>query len=219
VLKQIQATPLEHLMMDLTFSAETQRFGRSETVDLVPDGRHIAVTDDNKADYLRLVAHHRMTSAIRGQIDSFLSGFYELVPPALVSVFSPAELELLVCGLPDVSTADLQANTEYHQYKAGDEVIGWFWEILHGLGRQQRANFLQFVTGTSKVPLGGFSQLQGMRGTQRFSIHKAYGEAGLLPSAHTCFNQLDLPVYASRDELQDKLLLAITEGSEGFGFA
>ena len=99
VLKQIQATPLEHLMMDLTFSAETQRFGRSETVDLVPDGRHIAVTDDNKADYLRLVAHHRMTSAIRGQIDSFLSGFYELVPPALVSVFSPAELELLVCGL------------------------------------------------------------------------------------------------------------------------
>jgi hypothetical protein len=78
-------------------------------------------------------------------------GFYELVPPALISVFSPAELELLVCGLPDVSVVDLQGNTEYHQYKAGDEVIGWFWEILHGLGRQQRASFLQFVTGTSKV--------------------------------------------------------------------
>jgi hypothetical protein len=40
------------------------------------------------------------------------------------------------------------------------------------------------------VPLGGFANLQGMRGNQRFSIHKAYGDGGLLPSAHTCFNQV-----------------------------
>ena len=69
------------------------------------------------------------------------------------------------------------------------------------------------------MPLGGFANLQGMRGVQKFSIHKAYGHSGLLPSAHTCFNQLDLPVYANQDELRAKLLLAIKEGSEGFGFA
>jgi E3 ubiquitin-protein ligase HUWE1 len=93
-----------------------------------------------------------------------------------------------------------------------------------------------------QVPLGGFANLQGMRGTQRFSIHKAYGDASLLPSAHTCFNQvrrpvarcdltsaltwvchlllqLDLPVYPSAEVLKEKLLTAITEGAEGFGFA
>lgn len=58
-----------------------------------------------------------------------------------------------------------------------------------------------------------------MRGVQRFSIHKSYGDTSKLPTAHTCFNQLDLPVYESREQLKDKLMLAIKEGSEGFGFA
>lgn len=58
-----------------------------------------------------------------------------------------------------------------------------------------------------------------MRGTQRFSIHKAYGDTNKLPTAHTCFNQLDLPQYSKKEDLQEKLMLAIKEGSEGFGFA
>ena len=32
------------------------------------------------------------------------------------------------------------------------------------------------------------------------------------------FNQLDLPEYSSKEQLQERLLLAIHEGSEGFGF-
>jgi E3 ubiquitin-protein ligase HUWE1 len=168
---------------------------------------------------VRLVAHHRMTSSIRSQIEAFLDGFYELVPPELISIFSPTELELLICGLPDVDIEDLCTNTDYHQYRLSDNMIVWFWEVLRSFNREERALFLQFVTGTSKVPLGGFGSLQGMRGAQRFSIHKAYGSAGLLPSAHTCFNQLDLPVYVTQEELREKLLLAVKEGSEGFGFA
>ena len=71
-----------------------------------------------------------------------------------------------------------------------------------------------------QVPLDGFGALQGMRGTQRFTIQKAYGGSeGKLPAAHTCFNQLDLPVYSTEQELCEKLLMAIKEGSEGFGFA
>ncbi len=120
---------------------------------MIPNGRNILVTDDNKADYIRLIAHHRMTSAIRAQIDSFLQGFYDLVPAELVSVFSPAELELLICGLPDVNVSELQANTDYHQYRASDEVIVWFWDALKSFNREERASFLQFVTGTSKVKL------------------------------------------------------------------
>jgi E3 ubiquitin-protein ligase HUWE1 len=58
-----------------------------------------------------------------------------------------------------------------------------------------------------------------MRGVQRFSIHRVHGETAMLPTAHTCFNQLDLPAYKSREELHEKLTMAIKEGSEGFGFA
>ncbi|EPR57742.1 HECT-domain (ubiquitin-transferase) domain-containing protein [Toxoplasma gondii TgCatPRC2] len=90
-------------------------------------------------------------------------------------------------------------------------------QVMNELDEQQRAAFLQFVTGTSRVPLGGFKFLVGMRGPQKFSIQRAYGE-NKLPTAHTCFNQLDLPGYSSKQLLKKKLLLAITEGKEGFGF-
>lgn len=159
---------------------------------MIPDGRNIVVTDENKFDYVRLIAHHRMTAAIKAQIESFLDGFYELVPPELICIFSPAELELLICGLPDIDIENLKANTEYHGYRSSDEIIVWFWEALSSFTRAEKAAFIQFVTGTSKVPLGGFANLQGMRGIQRCSIHKAYGDHALLPTAHTCFNQVFL---------------------------
>ncbi len=120
-------------------------------MDLIPNGSQIQVTDDNKFEYVRLVAHHRMTSAISSQIEAFLSGFYDLIPPELICIFSPAELELLICGLPDVNIDELQVHTEYHQYHTGDEMVRWFWNTLRGFNREERAAFLQFVTGTSKV--------------------------------------------------------------------
>lgn len=60
--------------------------------------------------------------------------------------------------------------------------------------------------------------LQGIGGPQRFQIHKAYGPQQRLPAAHTCFNQLDLIEYESKEVLKERLMLALHEGAEGFGF-
>ena len=170
-LKMLLEHPLESMgFSGLTFTAELQKFGKIEDVDLIPNGSHIAVTDENKFDYVRLVAHHRMTSAINSQIDSFLSGFYDLVPPELVCIFSPAELELLICGLPDVNVDELQANTDYHQYRATDDMIKWFWNSLRNFNREERAAFLQFVTGTSKVfALFSYNSTQDVQPAIRFA--------------------------------------------------
>jgi E3 ubiquitin-protein ligase HUWE1 len=143
-LKHILDLPLESLGLDLTFSAENHTFGKLEVVDLIPNGRNIAVTDENKLDYVRLVSQHRMTTAIRSQIDSFLDGFYDLVSPELISIFSPTELELLICGLPDVDIEELRSTTEYRQYRENDQVIVWFWDVLRSFNRENRALFLQF---------------------------------------------------------------------------
>jgi E3 ubiquitin-protein ligase HUWE1 len=178
----------------------------------------MAVTDGNKHEYVRLMAHHRLTASFRAQLDALLSGFHAIIPRSFLSHFDAKELELLICGLPDIDFDDLRAHTTYSGYTATSDVIRSFWTVLNALDLQEKALFLQFVTGTSKVPLGGFKSLQGMEGTQHFSVHKAYNTA-LLPTAHTCFNQLDLPNYDSTDELREKLLIAIKEGSEGFGFA
>ena len=88
---------------------------------------------------------------------------------------------------------------------------------VRSFDQEYRAKLLQFVTGTSKVPLDGFSSLQGTNGVQKFQVHRDYGANSRLPSAHTCFNQLDLPEYESYEQLREMLLKAINECSTGFG--
>ena len=80
-----------------------------------------------------------------------MEGFHELVPPELISIFDAQELELLISGLPDIDLDDLRAHTEYHSYKSTDPEIGYFWNVLKSFSKQEKALFLQFVTGTSKV--------------------------------------------------------------------
>ncbi|XP_052178127.1 E3 ubiquitin-protein ligase UPL1 isoform X2 [Diospyros lotus] len=210
---------------DLTFSMDADEekhilYEKTEVTDyeLKPGGRNIRVTEETKHEYVDLVADHILTNAIRPQINSFMEGFNEMIPRNLISIFNDKELELLISGLPEIDLDDLKDNTEYTGYTAASNVVQWFWEVVEAFNKEDMARFLQFVTGTSKIPLEGFKALQGISGPQRFQVHKAYGAPERLPSAHTCFNQLDLPEYTSKEQLQDRLLLAIHEASEGFGF-
>ena len=65
--------------------------------------------------------------------------------------------------------------------------IQWFWRALRSFDQADRAKFLQFVTGTSKVPLQGFAALEGMNGPQKFQIHRDDRSTDRLPSAHTWY--------------------------------
>jgi E3 ubiquitin-protein ligase HUWE1 len=55
-------------VLDLTFTAESDFFGKTEVVELVPGGRDIRVTEANKREYVNLIARHRMTTSIKAQI-------------------------------------------------------------------------------------------------------------------------------------------------------
>ena len=174
-------------VLDYTFSVESEDFGKRKVIDLKDNGSSISVTNENKEEYVRLMAEHKLTDAFKDQITAFLSGFHEIVPPKLVSIFDEAELELLISGVPDIDIDDMQNNTDYHGYTATSPQIGWFWRALRSFDKEERAKLVQFVTGTSKVPLEGFKALQGMHGIQRFQIHKMYGRPDRLPSAHTWY--------------------------------
>jgi E3 ubiquitin-protein ligase NEDD4 len=72
-------------------------------------------------------------------------------------------------------------------------------------------------TGTSGVPARGFGVLQGNDGNiRKFTIHGVNLDVCLYPRAHTCFNRLDLPIYESKEDLREKLKLAITMVATGF---
>ncbi|KEQ69691.1 hypothetical protein M436DRAFT_55096 [Aureobasidium namibiae CBS 147.97] len=202
-----------------TFSVEVDRFGETETVDLIENGRDIPVTEENKQEYVRLVVEHRLIKSVEEQLEHFLKGFHEIIPAELVSIFNEQELELLISGLPDIDVDDWKNNAEYHNYQQTSPQIQWFWRAVRSFDKEEKAKLLQFVTGTSKVPLNGFKELEGMNGFTKFNIHRDYGSKDRLPSSHTCFNQLDLPEYETYEQLRHQMYTAMTQGSEYFGFA
>ncbi|KAK9338234.1 hypothetical protein V1521DRAFT_416598 [Lipomyces starkeyi] len=202
-------------VLELTFSTEDDRFGELVTVDLKPNGRNIPVSNENKREYVELITEWRISKRVEEQFKAFMSGFNELIPQELVNVFDERELELLIGGLADIDVDDWKKHTDYRGYSESDEVIQWFWKCVRTWDSEQKSRLLQFTTGTSRVPVNGFKDLQGSDGPRRFTIEKA-GEIQHLPKSHTCFNRVDLPAYKDYQSLVQKLTLAVEE-TVGFG--
>ena len=89
-----------------------------------------------------------------------------------------------------------------------DEVIQWFWKCVRSWPPERKSRLLQFATGTSRIPVNGFKDLQGSDGPRRFTIEKS-GDPSQLPKSHTCFNRIDLPPYKDYASLEHKLTLAV----------
>lgn len=202
-------------ILDLTFSAEDERFGEIVEVDLKPGGTQIEVTEENKHEYVELISEWKISKRVEEQFIAFIDGFNELIPQELVNVFDERELELLIGGLAEIDIEDWKKHTDYRGYQENDQVIQWFWRCIKEWDSEQKARLLQFTTGTSRIPVNGFKDLQGSDGPRRFTIEKA-GESNQLPKSHTCFNRVDLPPYTNYESLKQKLSLAVEE-TVGFG--
>uniref|UniRef100_A0A8C0H5F5 E3 ubiquitin-protein ligase NEDD4 n=1 Tax=Chelonoidis abingdonii TaxID=106734 RepID=A0A8C0H5F5_CHEAB len=132
---------------------------------------------------------------------SEIVGFFELISQDLIKIFDENELELLMCGLGDVDVADWKLYTKYKNgYSINHQVIQWFWKAVLMMDSEKRIRLLQFVTGTSRVPMNGFAELYGSNGPQLFTVEQ-WGTPEKLPRIF---------MY-----LWDKLLIAI-ENTQGF---
>ncbi|XP_025192212.1 E3 ubiquitin-protein ligase NEDD4 isoform X1 [Melanaphis sacchari] len=201
--------------LDLTFSLDEDSLGHTSHRELKPDGANIHLTQENKDEYISLVIQWRFVSRIQEQMNAFLQGFGSIVPLSYIKIFDENEMELLMCGIQNIDVKDWKENTHYKgDYSPNNIVIQWFWRGVLSFNNEMRSRLLQFVTGTSRVPMNGFKELYGSNGPQLFTIER-WGTKENYPRAHTCFNRLDLPPYESYHELRNKLIKAI-EGSQGF---
>uniref|UniRef100_A0A672ZBD2 HECT-type E3 ubiquitin transferase n=1 Tax=Sphaeramia orbicularis TaxID=375764 RepID=A0A672ZBD2_9TELE len=195
--------------LDLRFTIDEELFGQTHQHELKPGGTEIVVTNENKKEYIQLFIQYKY------MVHFVFQGFFELIPQDLIKIFDENELELLMCGLGDVDVNDWRENTKYKNgYCPNHAVIQWFWKTVLLMDAEKRIRLLQFVTGTSRVPMNGFAELYGSNGPQLFTIEQ-WGTRDKLPRAHTCFNRLDLPPYESFEELREKLHIAI-ENAQGF---
>ncbi|XP_058975472.1 E3 ubiquitin-protein ligase Nedd-4 isoform X13 [Musca domestica] len=201
--------------LELTFCVDEDTFGQKSQHELKPGGANIEVTDENKDEYIKLVIEWRFVARVKEQMTAFLQGFGSIIPLNLIKIFDEHELELLMCGIQNIDVKDWRENTLYKgDYHQNHIIIQWFWRAVLSFPNEMRSRLLQFVTGTSRVPMNGFKELYGSNGPQMFTIEK-WGTPNNYPRAHTCFNRLDLPPYEGYLQLKDKLIKAI-EGSQGF---
>ncbi|KJE88728.1 Nedd4 protein [Capsaspora owczarzaki ATCC 30864] len=201
--------------LDLTFSDEHEVFGERVMVELKPGGANIPVTEANKSEYVNLLASWRLSRGIEEQMKSFMTGFNEIISEESIRMFDEKELEFLTGGIGEIDVEDWKAHTQYlNGYHSQHYVVIWFWKVVDSFDNEMRARLLQFVTGTSRVPMNGFRELYGSDGPRQFAIEK-WGRPDQLPRSHTCFNRLDLPLYTDFHQLREKLMIAI-ESTAGF---
>ncbi|GLH02563.1 E3 ubiquitin-protein ligase Nedd-4 [Gryllus bimaculatus] len=211
----IRDNNIDECGLELFFSVDFEVLGQVIHHELKDGGDKERVTEENKEEYMRLMTEWRMTRGIEDQTRAFLEGFNEVVPLEWLKYFDERELELMLCGMQEIDVDDWQRNAIYRHYTRSSKQVAWFWQFVRSADSEKRARLLQFVTGTCRVPVGGFAELMGSNGPQRFCIEKV-GKDTWLPRSHTCFNRLDLPPYKSYDQMVEKLNYAIEE-TEGFG--
>lgn len=140
---------------------ENCSFGVLKNHELKPGGKDIAVTDENKKEYVRLYVNYRFMRGIEQQFLALQKGFHELIPPQILRSFDEKELELIIGGLCSINIHDWKLNTRLKNCTPETPVVKWFWQIVEEYEEDMRAKLLQFVTGSSRVPLQGFKALQG----------------------------------------------------------
>ena len=200
-----------------SFTVLVDQFGTKKEVELIPGGAKVNVTEENKSKYVRAVVKWELDGG--KPLKSLLDGVFEIVPPYLLrETFTAKEFDTLLNGRSDIQVEKLKSFTWYDggyeaatraaRRKKGKKAttssshptIKLFWEAMERFDETTKARLLQFATGSSKLPLDGFHP--------PFTIVKSEHD-GALPTAHTCFNQLVLPAYASLDDLEEKIKFAL----------
>jgi hypothetical protein len=144
-----------------------------------------------------------------------------VISETFLTVFNSDELELLLNGQPYIDVEEWRENTIYQgKYNSNHKVIKWFWDSLFNLSQEDLSKFFQFCTGSSRVPLGGFSVLESNRGeVAKFCIveNKYNSKGANFIKAHTCFNRIDLPMFPSEKQVKEALNYVINNEVLGFG--
>ncbi|CAM9945686.1 unnamed protein product, partial [Discosporangium mesarthrocarpum] len=185
----------------------TTHLSDGSEVPLIPGGEQEAVRLDNWSDYVQRSEVCRLGES-SPMLRAFREGLATVLPVELFAIFTPTELERLVCGVRQVDVGLLQQCTEYEDTDAASPHVEYFWEVMREMLPSERTAFLRFVWARSRMPPTAKDF------PTNFKIQAPAGGAkeepdNYLPHAQTCFFSLSLPAYSSKEQLRRKLLFAI----------
>ncbi|XP_016096854.1 E3 ubiquitin-protein ligase TRIP12 [Sinocyclocheilus grahami] len=188
-------------------------------IELKKGGKDVPVTIHNLEEYLRLVVYWTLNEGVSRQFESFREGFESVFPLQHLQCFYPEELDQLLCGSKseswDVKTL-MECCRPDHGYTHDSRAVRFLFEVLSSFDAEQQRLFLQFVTGSPRLPVGGFRSLNPPLTIVRKTFELTENPDDFLPSVMTCVNYLKLPDYSSIEIMREKLLIAAREGQQSF---
>ncbi|POS80222.1 HECT-domain-containing protein [Diaporthe helianthi] len=202
---------VEDLSLDFTLPGYPE-------IDLVPNGSQIMLTIDNVDNYLERVIDMTLGSGVRRQVDAFRTGFSQVFPYSALRAFTPDELCTLFGRTDeDWSLATLMDSIKAdHGFNMDSKSVRNLLQTMSEMTPVQRREFLQFTTGSPKLPIGGFKSLTPMFTVVCKPAEAPYTSDDYLPSVMTCANYLKLPDYTDVKVLQKRLFTATKEGQGAF---
>ena len=129
------------------FTIEEEVFGETKVHELVDDGAEIFVNQENKWLYVHELVDYVFNKSIETQFEYFQKGFDAACSGHGIFLFTPSELEGLICGSRILDFEAMKGDTYYEGYEENDEIISWFWEIALAFSEEQKKRFLMFCTG------------------------------------------------------------------------
>ncbi|CAF0970368.1 unnamed protein product [Rotaria sordida] len=201
--------------LGLDFTIVNSEIGQTQIIELKPNGRNIAVTDENRIEYIHLVANYKLNKQINEQVLKFREGLCDVINLEWLRMFDANELRILISGAPgEIDVNDWKNYSQYKSpYNKEHPVIQTFWKCVSEFTEDQKRKLLKFTTSCSRPPLFGFKELY-----PEFCIQSAGSEIDRLPTSNTCINLLKLPEYADENMLKEKLLYAI-QAAAGFEYS
>ncbi|KAI6173302.1 Thyroid hormone receptor interactor 12 [Aphelenchoides besseyi] len=190
----MKAEEFEDLEMYFTYPG-------NDVFELVKGGKHKLLNLNNYHHFVELIVHWRLVEGVRADMESVRRGFQLVVHPDHLAIFEANEMEGLFCGCSESAddsnwTRSIlqQSIRPDHGYTHESIQIGWLVDMLISFNREDRRKFLQFVTGSPRLPVGGFRALHPPLTVVRKVA--TYGCADIeLPSAMTCYNYVKIPPY------------------------
>ncbi|XP_021775478.1 E3 ubiquitin-protein ligase UPL3-like [Chenopodium quinoa] len=214
-----RGTPIEDLCLDFTLP------GYPDYV-LKPGDENVDI--NNLEEYISLVVDATVKSGVIRQMEAFRAGFNQVFDVTSLQIFSPDELDCLLCGRRELWKPDMLVDHIKfdHGYTAKSPAIVYLLEIMGEFTPEQQRAFCQFVTGAPRLPPGGLAVLSPkLTIVRKHSSTTTTASNGTgpsesadddLPSVMTCANYLKLPPYSTKEIMFKKLLYAINEGQGSF---
>ena len=151
--------------LELYFEIQYKRKNQLVSEELIINGSKIKVNLKNLKDYIQA----RLDFIVKQQISSvnlIKNSFYSVIPKEyIIDKFTANQFELILNGRPFIDVEDWEINTIYKggDYSPNHNTIKYFWKVVKDLHQKQLRKFLQFCTGTSRIPAGGFVALESNR--------------------------------------------------------